>query len=739
MRHKYFSTAPSRLVGRSVTVLEGKASSLSPAIRASSIGWLIFACTIVEVAVRGGSPGAVLFLCALTFWLTALPGTLIYCLSIGSTLADLRAWVFGTAIGMSLLALGSFVQLVLASQSAWWVVYAVISLWNVIVLRSILQKRRSQRIDANEHLTKRNSTRIAASPVSPVWYVAIGILWLAYLYYHLDFFYRTTSFYFFDDFFGGDISYLAAFVQQFQHSAILTDPHFGGSAVHYHDFYFRWLAGLSVFARIDIYDTVWFFGTTFTAVSFLGAGYYIANDFTGKRILSVLFVVLLLLYPGKSSAIFSENSDTYRLGLLQIFTIIYLYSSLLQKGHNVGRQIILTVLLCMLAKWKLPAAAALIPSLWIFELWKGRTASGHKARIVVLSISALIAFIYAAVLLHSSETGGVVVGRPLGLIVHMIGQVTGYTVPLTPVFAAASFHFRDIVSFIALLPALGVWTVIRSARSFALVMAPQNVKTPTPYFPDLRAFLLIFLVISSLLPLLASPRYFYTSEVYYREYGIALSGLYFCTILPQIWRQLRVAPRSVRGIVFSVSVCLILLVEIPLPLINHILLLLNPRRSVPTALIHSLGRAKEFIPEDARVASHRFDLDPIAERTRNPALPNEPHHVWNFEFYATSLERTMLLEGPSNGILGGMATNSVEPQILLTVNPVSVEWLRSTLRDLDTLYYSRSAEAVRVARSHARATHLLIDHTIGQRVGSGTLSQADTIYDDQNITILRFR
>ena len=681
------------------------------------IGITILA-TFFVLIVRGATPLAIVWTSLAAFWLAFLPGTLVVTQVTDRPLNLLTTWVLGAAVGMNFLPIGSLLMFVLPPDVAWITLAVALSVWNLSHIKHLWNIRNNESYSV------------------PILYAAgLLLVWTSYLYFeHTSLFYRTSSHYFFDSLLGGDVPYLSGIALAFEHSPILHDPHFGGFSFLYHDFTLRWIAGLHYFIGGDIYDVSWYFSSSFCAALLFVMAYVTAYEFTKSRWAALAMLPMVLLYAGKSTAIFSENSDSFRFGLIQCFAILQLYADHIR---NPKKEIgwILIIVIAMLASWKLPAALVLVPALLIAEIWKGKTIAGHWSRVGFIGGGILIAMGYALWMSRWEfvPQNGFVVGRPMGFHSHLLSILSLHSAPS---FLLSDLNWGHVKSFLVLLPVFFAWMLLWSPRTYALFFTPKWMNVSSERIPFLRQILALSVIAAILFGLSLSPRYFGTSEIYYRFYGLALGSLWLLMTVKDLFHNSARKEHRISCSFFIIALIVTTLFEFPLALLDHASLITEEKRSLPRSLIESLQMASAVIPNDARIASRRFDLDTSSHF--DPAKSNTSGHTWNFEFYATALDRRMVLEGPSNGLLGGMATNRPDTMLNLAPSPAAFTWLRNTIHMIDTLYESSNPAAVRIAITHLRATHLFVDHTIHQQIVAARLI-SDTVFNDSNVTVLKFR
>jgi len=663
---------------------------------------------------------------AVAFWLAVLPGTLCVSYLLNKSLRSLETWVIGTAAGINLLPLGFLIGGFITSEASviWWVIGIVISFFNLILISRVKARPKGE----------------SGQPLPFALLAIVGITFFAfYLSWHFS---RNASSgnYTFSTYFGGDIPFLAAFITNFERTTILQDLHYGGARMFYHDFTLRLQAGLHFFAGGNIYDLEWYWFFAFDLVLMLSIVWLVVRRITESGIAAWAAAIGLFFFPGKLSELYVYDSSSFRIGLIESFFALYLIMELTtqtEKRLRHSAAALLVLVITALVGWKITDFVVLVPALFVVALLRGIREKKWDLMICTL-IAGVLGSTYSLIVYSGANviTGQIVVGRPLIQYALVLNRLFGLS--LHPVSLLSEITTSSFFSLLSLLIPLVIYSAVKSGRyflTFAFLPWIPATKTRFPYFV---LFMMSTMLVGRLFGVFFSKQFYQFGDVYPALFADGIGLIVLGIAVNEGWQLLRRQRRNGLRAIFTVG---IIVLGLGIDFVNaahsyHWLATLL-RYDLPIRLVDELDSASTRVDSGSLVASHRFNLN--RKYSNAPLQPDRDWRYvdWNFEFYAAGLKTKMIMEGPSDGLFGPAAASGVDSVSLVKPNPLyaSSFWTKSRL--LDSVYFS-DANALSALDSLG-ATHVLIDHTIGQTLSPQLVAACDTAYSGLAITLLRRR
>jgi hypothetical protein len=695
------------------------------------------------------------------FVLCILPGSLLVHTLLNKSLWRVETWLVGTALGMNLLPVlfklaGYFTT---DATLAWPIVIGAIVILNI---QQLWQARATVFVDS----------AIQDARNSSVPFLIIVLFSFTFLgFYSFQCFGRDLhrGVYSFNPYFGGDIPFLSAMTESFQRSTISCEWHYGNLPKQYHDFTFRFIAGLRSVSGGDIYDAMWYWLTSFDTLLLLSLLFVVTKKLIGDRnrmvgsIAASIAVTVFFLFPGKMFVLYATISDSFKIGVVEGLLVIYLFSEYITSEEAKLKKTaaaLFWIIGILVAFWKVTDTVVILPAFCITTFFYCVHCSSlpfkQRWAPLGLSLATLIVGLVAAKIAYQpmeAVSGTYIIGRPLVVVNEGLVSLFGASAArLTPVMPTSHLTFNGILSVVLLTPIYLLYAFAQSGRVIiSLLLLPKFTKRLGAH-SWLTAFTIGAIFCGYLFEVVASPEHYFYGDLYQPLMANVIATFGIAIVVSEAWcaisnwitkrRSNQPKDRKSRG-AFSALTITILVVALFIEGFSAVRAYhyqyFFPKSSVPIALLTDLQEAGKRTPPNAMIATRRFNLN--VETTAEPL--GKAHDMyrtdWNFAFYATALGRPVALEAPADGFFGAVGIIAPNPKWLLTRNPYFEADLQRRSRLLDTIYDSQDAAKVIGAADSLGASHILIDKTIHQHIAQSHPGLLDTVFEGKYITLLKVR
>ncbi len=695
------------------------------------------------------------------FVLCILPGSLLVHTLLNKTLRSVETWLIGTALGMNLLP-------VLFKLAGYFTPDATLA-WP-IVIGAIVILTTQQLWQARDTLLGDRATQDARTFSVPLLVLVLFTFTFLGLY-SFQCFGRDLHLgvYYFNPYFGGDLPFLSAMTESFQRSTISGEWHYGNLPKQYHDFTFRFVAGLRSVSGGDIYDAMWYWLTSFDTLLLLSLLFVVTKKLLGDRnqkvgsIAASIAVVVFFLFPGKMFVLYATLSDSFKLGVVQALLAIYLFSEYLTSEDVKLKKtaaVLFGIIGILFTFWKVTDTVVMLPAFCIATFYYAlqHSSLSFKQRWAPLGLSVatlVVGFVSAKIAYQPLEavSGSYIIGRPLVEIKDALLAFFGAsTAQLAPVMPAGHLTFAGILWLILLTPIYIVYAFAQSGRVIiSLLLLPKFTKRLGAQ-SWITAFLFGAIFCGYIIEVFASTEHYFFGDLYQPLMANVVATFGIAIVISEAWWAIskrNSTRRSIQttigksNVAFSALTISILVVALFIEGFSAVRAYhyqyFFPKSSVPIALLSELHEAGRRTPTSAMIATRRFNLN--AEVTAEPlGTAHDMYRTdWNFAFYGTAMERPVVLEAPADGFFGAVGMVKPNPKWLLTRNPYFEADLQRRSRLLDTIYESQDAAKVITATDSLGASHILIDKTIHQHITQSAQSLLDTVFDGKCITLLKVR